>query len=170
MIKILLPFLWLAILLFSGCFSSSSSYRRYAYLKDSRTAIGDTLITLERTGCLGYCPAYRVWIASGKVMFEGREYVNQIGLAEGFIHPDSVTKLIGSFLSSNYFSLPDTITKCKKYWTDSPTTITSIRLGKMFKQVFHYEGCNGFSGEAELYKLKNEIDRIAKTKRWTGKP
>src|SRR6266581_338907 len=103
-------------------------------LAGSRTSLAaqtrETVITLERTTCLGTCPSYKLAIlGDGTVNFEGRQYVRIKGAAQSKIDAASVESLVKEFININYFALEDEYTTIKNsdgtesIATDIPTTI-----------------------------------------------
>src|SRR6476661_539764 len=98
---------------------------------NEQTVPQDTLITLERTGCYGMCPIYKVSIsADGAVVFEGNRFVKKVGTARSVISEEQIRELLAGFEKINYFELSDQYAKpedgCKQWLTDNPSAITSI--------------------------------------------
>jgi hypothetical protein len=168
MVPLKLPSLFCLILVVIACNYPSS-------LTAQQTIPEDTLITLERSTCLGWCPDYKLTIsADGAVTFEGRQYVKVKGLAKGSISLEDLCKLIKAFQAASYFSLHDKYaTKndgCPEVWTDYPNVITSIRINGKSKSISHYHGCQDNSGTSiypkGLTDLENNIDQIVGTDKW----
>lgn len=137
----------------------------------------DTLITLSRTSCFGYCPNYTLTIsADGVVTFEGREYVKTKGTVKSRISRKQLQQLISEFKNLNYFSLRDQYQSeedgCSTVWTDYPSATTSIRINGKSKSILHYYGCHKDPGNAMypkgLTELETRIDEIVGTERWIG--
>lgn len=137
----------------------------------------DTLITLTRTACYGYCPSYKLTIsADGTVTFEGRDYVKTKGTIKSRISRKQLQQLISEFKKLNYFSLRDTYQSeedgCSTVWTDYPSATTSVRLNGKSKSILHYYGCHKDPGNAMypkgLTELESKIDEIVGTERWVG--
>src|SRR2546426_8256761 len=123
----------------------------------------DTLITLERTGCYGMCPIYKVSIsADGTVLFDGKRFVKRVGSARAAISQDQIRELIVAFEKINYLELRDQYVKpddgCKQWLTDHPSAITSITSNGRSKSVNHYYGCRGLDLLKELEKVEQAID------------
>jgi hypothetical protein len=144
----------------------------------------DTLITLERTPCLGSCPFYVLTIsANGRVTFVPKYYNEKIEVVTGKagrkrISRNQVKQLISEFEKINYFSLKDdygiTISyrpseDCPEWWTDAPSAYTSITLNGKMKKVGHYYGCKGKDIVEKLTELEDRIDKIVDTKLWVKK-
>ena len=131
----------------------------------------DTLITLERTGCYGMCPIYKVSIsADGAVVFEGKRFVKKVGTARAAISQDQIRELIVAFEKINYFELRDRYVKpddgCKQWLTDHPSALTSITSNGKTKSVNHYYGCRGLDLLKELESLEQAIDDAANSAQW----
>jgi hypothetical protein len=135
----------------------------------------DTTITLERTTCLGTCPAYKLSVsADGGVVFTGEKYVKENGIVHSRINKDQLKQLISEFTATQYFSLRDSYSSekdgCPEVWLDSPIVTTSIRINGKYKSIHHYWGCKENSGESifpkQLTELENKIDEIIGTKKW----
>jgi Domain of unknown function (DUF6438) len=144
----------------------------------------DTLITLERTPCLGSCPYYLLTIsANGTVTFEPKYYNEKIEIVTGKaekkqISEDQLKQLITEFEKIDYFSLKDdygvTISyrpseDCPEWSTDNPSAHTSITINGKTKKVSHYYGGRGKDIVEKLTNLKNRIDEIVNTKPWIEK-
>jgi hypothetical protein len=130
----------------------------------------DTLITLERTGCFVACPMYKLEIsANGTVVYQGKENVKTKGRAEGQIARDVLERLLDRFQRINYFSLADYYESgdsCRRYLTDHPSALTSLRLNGRAKSVSHYYGCLGTDVLDHLTELETAIDEAADSKQW----
>src|SRR5437016_278368 len=115
----------------------------------------DTLITLERTGCFGPCPIYKLKItADGSVTFEGRQFVKHIGRTRAAISRQQVRRLLEQFDEIKFFNLED----CESVVTDHRSAITSITLNGRSKTVTHDFGCRSSNVLAKLSKLEQDID------------
>jgi hypothetical protein len=140
----------------------------------------DTLITLERIGCYGTCPVYKLAIsADGKVVFEGKAFVKKAGRAEDRITSSQLSELIRAFNNADYFSLKDSYAGgpadgCPTMWTDNASAITSIRSKGRAKKIYHYYGCRELdSGDGVgkvwpqgLFHLEEQIDQIVGSDKW----
>lgn len=129
------------------------------------------VITLERTGCFGPCPIYRLTLrGDGEVVFEGKRFVKSVGKLTAHVPPEDVQRLAEEFKKANYFSLRDKYVSpadgCQQWATDNPSAITSIKFEGKEKSVNHYYGCRGVKGLDELVKLETAIDRVAQTDQW----
>jgi hypothetical protein len=164
----------LAILgLSAGCHSNSDAAPLItARIVFPQNVPQDLMITLERTGCFGTCPIYKLTItAEGEVVFEGRRFVKQErATKKSAISQERLKKLIAEFDRVKFFSLEDDYTSgprvCAEEWTDSPSAYTFIRINGKSKTVKHYHGCRGPKVPKELTELENKIDEIVNTEQW----
>ena len=115
-------------------------------------------ITLERTGCMGDCPSYKLAIhANGSVLYEGRYYVHAKGIRKGRMSASAVQQLAQRLSDGGFFDLPDRLGVCD----DTPGVAISLSLNGRSKQI--RSGC----GERpDLRKLSTEIDRASGSNRW----
>ena len=135
-------------------------------------ATDSTLITLERTPCLGVCPVYTVSISGGgAVRFVGRQHTAHIGEADATVPPARVDSLLAELRVGGYFGFADAYVQdapaCGLYATDSPSAITSVTAGGERKQIRHDYGCS--DAPRGLARLETRIDEVAGTGRWTGR-
>ena len=126
----------------------------------------DMLITLERTPCYGTCPVYTLSVdATGRVEYDGRDFVAVEGEQIGQISPEQVALLLETFTEAGYFDMKDSY----KDWmvSDMPTVITSITLNGKTKRIEHYYG--DMHAPEALTKLETKIDEITDSAQWTQK-
>jgi hypothetical protein len=128
----------------------------------------DLKITLERTECFGFCPAYKLTIiADGSVVFEGRRFVKQEGVTISSVSPERLKQLMAEFERVNFFSLEDDYSEIRLSCpTDQPSAITSIMIKGKSKTVNHYLGCLEPKVPKGLTELENKIDEIVNTAQW----
>jgi len=68
-------------------------------------------IDLWRSGCLGFCPAYRLEIrGDGTVSYEGQFFVALTGQHRGFVNPNDVRGLVNDFRLSDFDIFKDNYT------------------------------------------------------------
>jgi hypothetical protein len=124
-------------------------------------ATSDFSITLERVGCLGSCPDYKVTIlGNGSVQYEGRAYVQTEGIQKKTIPASAVQKLIEELEHKRFFQWQEKKTVCVDY----PEVHITATLRSQHKHVL--EGCNS---PGQVLRFADEIDRIAGAKAWVGK-
>jgi hypothetical protein len=127
-------------------------------------------IQLERTACYGTCPAYSVTIhGDGRVEYNGKSHVKEIGTREGQIKTDKIRALASVFAKVKFWGLAEdySATKCKgRVCTDMATAITELSIRGATHRVKHYYGCG--SAPKSLFDLESVIDKSANSKQWTG--
>lgn len=173
------------LLLLAGCgksissSSGESSSTRDTRLEQGNASDSDAVITLERSGCLGTCPTYKLIVfGDGLVLYEGRENVKTKGIARTVINQDLVRQLISEFSKADFFTLKDRYETvrdgCFTSLTDQPWVFTSIRINGTTKSVAHDHGCVGKEGPdgartlfpSELTALEDKIDETVNSKLW----
>ena len=111
-----------------------------------------TEVTLERTGCFGTCPIYRVTLRrDGTLIYEGIRFVSMLGTYKGQAY--DFARLAEFILAQDYFNLKD------DYWiqgTDLPSTITSVVRADKRKTVTNNAGI----GPVGLWGIEMVIDGI----------
>lgn len=144
---------------------------------DARAESMTDSVVLERTRCLGSCPAYRLRVSrAGKVLFVSRNPGEQ-----GVSAVDTVGAWVSDSISIyavrlGLFSLPDSITPgslhCRtNVKTDGPT-ITFEVFGRLTKRVVYYTGCDLSrqpsmeSALREMQHLASRIDTLTRAVRW----
>ena len=117
--------------------------------------------------CFGTCPVYKLTIySSGRVEFEGRQFVRQKGTHTSQIPARDFARLVKKIEEINFFRLQ------KRYdgkgpdgrgvtVTDLPTRRISVAKDGETKTVENY-----FQGPPELKELEDLIDEVAKSARW----
>src|SRR5882672_4970029 len=97
----------------------------------------DFSITLERSGCVGNCPEYRVTIlGNGSVQYEGRWYVRTQGIRRSTISQLDVEKLVHKIQDEHLFGWEEKGMVCVDY----PEVHITATLNGQHKHVL--EGCN----------------------------
>lgn len=132
-------------------------------------SVADTLVKMERTTCYGTCPSYTLRILEdGKVIFNGRKFVDHKGMAEREMSQKNLKQLIQEIYDSKFMEIPSD-PKCESRYTDMPSVFLTIALDGEQNSVTHYHGCKGFRYEEKLYHLEEAIDRLANAGQWIGK-
>ena len=103
----------------------------------------DVSIALQRTGCYGSCPAYRLELrGDGLVSYRGEAFVVAQGGYRWRVAPAVVAALVERFRQADFFRLKGAYIAGV---TDLPSYITRLSLGAQQKVVVDYGG-----GEAAL--------------------
>jgi hypothetical protein len=128
-----------------------------AIRSDSRISI-----TLERGGCLGSCPSYKVTVSTDSVVFDGVLNVVARGTHVDTIEGDEVRKFAGRFVAADFYSMAENYSASA---TDLPTFRLSIEIDGSQKQVVDYLG-EWVGMPAVITELEEATDTIAHTQRW----
>src|SRR5438105_1996984 len=138
----------------------------------------DSLI-LERTGCLGTCPAYQLTIgSSGLVRFQSRNRDDAGRAASDTGGARMLARLAREVARVQFFDLPaievGKAPFCRTAMTDAPSTSVSVFGASRSRILTYYSGCEGEgsgrratrSALARLANLADSIDAIAGASRW----
>jgi hypothetical protein len=124
------------------------------------------IATLERTGCYGECPVYRLTVNSdGSVVYVGTRWVKVLGRQVYKISEAQMAELQAAFERANFLQMRD---YDKVENTDDDWAHLAYRRGGGFKRVRHYHGDN--AAPAALGVLEDEFDRIVDSGRLVGVP
>lgn len=139
--------------------------------KPESSDAGNAVITMERTTCLGTCPAYKLTIYGiGRVIYQGECFVKELGMKEFRITKETVAELVDAFFAIDFFSLKDRYSESNEngvviemFICDTPSTITSITIDGRSKMVEDIEGA-----PKKLKKLERQIDKAVNSERLIG--
>jgi hypothetical protein len=130
-----------------------------------------TLASLERFGCEGDCPAYKVTVyVDGQVVFDPRSGVKQKTMAAGTLSAADLAAITKAFVTAGFASVA-TRFDCGD---DAPVATTFYDDGKSTKTVVHDPICDDHGKDSvkaqakAMSKLETEIDRITNSVRWVG--
>jgi hypothetical protein len=128
---------------------------------------GATLLaTLERTGCYGECPVYRLTVSTdGSVVYVGTRWVKVVGRREYRLSAAQTSDLETAFERANFMLLRD---YDHVESTDDDWAHLSFQHGGRTKRVRHYHGDN--AAPAALNALEDEFDRVTDSGRFVGLP
>jgi len=122
------------------------------------------IATLERTGCYGECPVYRLTVSNdGSVVYVGTRWVKVLGRQVYKLSEAQLAELQAAFERANFSQLRD---YDKVENTDDDWAHISYRRGSGFKRVRHYHGDN--AAPPALGTLEDEFDRIVDSGRLVG--
>ena len=125
------------------------------------------LALLERGPCHGFCPVYWVRVATdGAVLYEGREFVADVGRRRAHLSPEALTALRSAFADANFFTLEDAYRR--RDYRGFPRVTITHRDGDRIKTIDHDLGDSG--APARLLELEETIDRLVGTDAWIGEP
>ena len=138
----------------------------YFIFKNAKENINTVEITLHRSACFGTCPVYTTHIYGDGTVICVLEGYKKESRKETKIDEEQLRELLSYFASVNYFSLNDNYEGdfCPLKWTDSPSVITSIKIGSKAKTISDYLGhtCT----PEKLRKLERKIDQITGLNQW----
>jgi Domain of unknown function (DUF6438) len=131
-------------------------------------------VTLERTNCYEGCPSYKLTIsASGKVIYEGKDFVKVKGKVQTSLTTDRVKTLEQAIAKVKFFSLQNEYIGekdgCKEVITHAPATIITISSDRQTKSIYHYVGCRRHLDLEQLTRFENTIDTVVNSAQWVGK-
>lgn len=110
------------------------------------SAVPPERIVLERSGCFGNCPAYRVVLsADGTVTFEGRRFA--VRHASDHITPQAVRALLARFEDANFAAIDTGYTqggsRCGGFVWDVDGAALTVERATGSHRVAFYNGCMG---------------------------
>lgn len=143
----------------------------------STPSMPEASVTLERTTCLGNCPAYNVTVtADGKVNFTGHAHV-QTSQASDQATPAQLAAIHDALARANFNSMRASYASaddgCEMVMSDQPGIRITVVDASGSHTVDFYLGCTGASADAvrpRIVQLANRIDQQLETKRWIGMP
>jgi hypothetical protein len=145
----------------SALFFSFYSLAPLSEAQHSVAPQNDFSITLERGGCLGSCPDYKVTIlGDGSVQYVGRAYVRADGIRRKTVPVPAVQKLVQRLRDEHLFDWEEK----KQVCLDFPEVDIAVTLNGHQKRVL--EGCNL---PGKVLALADEIDKISGARHWVGK-
>ncbi|HEY1551145.1 MAG TPA: DUF6438 domain-containing protein [Kofleriaceae bacterium] len=126
---------------------------------------GPTMASLQRTGCYGWCPIYKLAVHSdGRIDYHGERFVKQTGDVTGKLTLVQLLAVRQAFATASYFGLAD---KYEQYSiTDMSSASTSFTDGGRTKSISHYRGDT--SAPESLAQLEDQIDHIVAIETWIG--
>ncbi|MEO6602718.1 MAG: DUF6438 domain-containing protein [Polyangiaceae bacterium] len=129
------------------------------------TVPGATAVaTMERTGCYGECPVYRLTVNSdGSLVYVGTRWVKVLGRQVYKLSDAQVSELHAAFDRSGFMQFRD---YDHVESTDDDWAHVSLRRGGAFKRVRHYHGDN--AAPPALSVLEDEFDRIVDSAKFVG--
>jgi len=120
---------------------------------------------ISRSGCYGECPVYvGKFYSNGKVTYEGKKHVSNIGLFETEVPPATLVELIKAAKNKGYFEMADAYPVNKDHViVDLPTTFTSFAIGPDSDKAI----ANNHDGPKELKQLEEYLDGLLDNFVWT---
>lgn len=135
--------------------------------EDSLAKLVDS-VALERTECLGTCPAYRLVIfPTEDVRFESRNRGDSGRTASGTMAPGTFRDIVWAIDVLSLLALPDEIQgsdMCGPVHTDASTATLHLYLKDHTKVIEDYQGCTW--APSGLRNFEDQLDRAAGTNVW----
>ena len=120
------------------------------------------LAIYERTLCFGMCPYFNMKIySSGYAVYEGKNFVDMIGLYHTTFDLTSLQKLDQTIQRIGYLGMQDEYDNPRV--TDLPTVITGYWNGEEMKKV-----ADRYKGPDELEELYQVLDEMIQGAAWTA--
>ena len=147
-------------------FTPGDSFREMLWVLLAVTAAGTPPIaTLERTMCLGDCPAYRIEVfKDGRVEWEGTAYVKAVGKKSRKLGPGQLDALKAAFKKAQYLEV--TFPTCSA--RDVPLVNLSFVEGKKKQETSHYNGSDCRSTSV-LGPLTRKFEELVGADEWIGR-
>jgi hypothetical protein len=124
-------------------------------------------VTLQRAGCFGSCPVYRVTIdAQGFVEYYGQENVATCGQVRTKIDPATGALLLKQANEIHFFSMED---RAFQHCPDAYSSWVSIAVDGRVTEVGGYDCGKGSwpsVAETQFLKFAQEIDRKVASDQW----
>jgi hypothetical protein len=122
----------------------------------------DTLTFYERTACFGMCPIFKcVILSNGQVYFEGKNFVDRIGLFQTTWNSAALQKIMQMADDINYFSMNGNYNH--EHITDLPSVITRLKLNNQDLTIV-----NRYKGPKELLQLYDVLDELIEQSEWAS--
>jgi hypothetical protein len=120
-------------------------------------------IALERTGCYGSCPAYRVEVGGdGSVTYRGGAFVDVEGEHRYSVPVDEVAKLVDGMRRSDLWSLNP---EYQAGVTDSPTYALTFDMDGQVHRIVDYVG-RWVGMPVVVTDFEKEVDRVGRAREW----
>jgi hypothetical protein len=120
-------------------------------------------ITLERSGCYGSCPSYRVSLSGdGQVSYTGHYYVDVDGEHHYQIPAAAVAQLLESLRQKDLWSAKP---EYRAPITDNPTYTLTLEMGPQRHAIIDYAG-EMVGMPVGVSEFEREIDALAGTQSW----
>lgn len=131
----------------------------------------DFSVSLERTVCLGSCPAYTASVdASGLVQYDGTRCVAVYGHQESRLSQQRLRELMTAFRDVDFSALQDVYRSDESYCApgvfDGTVIVTTLRVNGMVKTVRDWHGCNAQDVATRLDAFERRVDDLLGTAQW----
>jgi hypothetical protein len=135
-----------------------------AYAAESGREPRFVFASLERTGCFGPCPIYRVDVlGDGTVVYEGTRFVRHKGRREAKLEKERLLELDRTFDEAGFLALPP---EDKRAVPDAATVVLAYATDAGARTVRYTPV--GATVPPTLARLEREVSRIVELERWIG--
>lgn len=138
----------------------------------SRPSDAGPSISLERSACYGRCPVYRFTLQSDRsYRWDGRGHFAVAGIVLGRMAATTYSSALKLLRDARYLDFKDSYeagATCEDWATDGPTVTLEVTDPSGPKTIVHCLGCRGFTGQAALIELEQNLARVFRTGRFTG--
>lgn len=126
--------------------------------------LDEVTITLQRSGCFGWCPAYSVEIqGDGTVTYNGLRFVDVEGVHSFQVPASQVAALVAEIERKDLWSMDE---RYRAPITDNPTYVLTLRLGVQTRQIEDYVGSTVGMPRA-IREFQERVDQVGSTAKWT---
>ena len=165
------PVVFLAAATLAACASTGTQCPSALRTPPSNAEAHEIFAVLERTPCLGWCPAYKIVVyRDGDVEYEGFRKVKTLGKAKGHLDPLEMDDLAELFEENGYSALDDVYpVSC----VDTPSTFTRFSPAGCAPKSASHAGCT-YGGPGvrtalqALRRIEDGFDRIVESEQWIG--
>lgn len=120
------------------------------------------MASIERTPCFGRCPHYKITVFSdGKVLYEGKRFVEKIGTYEGKIGIDKLKQIEARAKDIKYFEFADRYPTGNDHISDLPAAITYFKYQDKEKTI-----TNRHDSPNTLREYEDFLDSILMNIEW----
>ncbi|MEO6104329.1 MAG: ankyrin repeat domain-containing protein [Pseudoxanthomonas sp.] len=120
-------------------------------------------ITLERTGCYGWCPSYCVEVyGDGRAIYHGGRYVDVEGKHDYRVPKEDVARLVESLRTKDLWSMRS---EYQAGITDNPTYVLTLQVGGQSRKIIDYVG-EMVGMPSVVSEFEDEVDKVAQSDRW----
>jgi hypothetical protein len=141
---------------------------------DEAAVPGDFSFVMDRQGCLGTCPAYRIELdAVGNLRFQGQGFVSVSGEVRSRIDIERVTELLEMLEAVDYWTRPEEsayeacLAGGGEYGFDAPKVLYEVHAAGRAHRVYADRGCSLPSAQ-RMYELAERVDALLETAPWIG--
>lgn len=140
-------------------------------------APADTLLSLERTPCFGFCPVYRLsFLSGGRVVLAGTapnaSFRKELRVPAARVDSLARAMATGGFLALDTAYFPGSA-DCQHAATDHPGSIVTLWQAGTRHEVRYYHGCypsnrvqEAPAGIRQLLAWEDAIDSLGRTGEW----